>query len=649
MKRVFAFVGFSSAITLIVLNTVPYFFVKFILIFAVVSLLISLLVKSLRQERVVPITFGAMLFSCLIFVLYMQCDVIPQKSLDGISTDVKFRIVDIEEETDSGYLYTVKTESIDAFDSPQNIKLKIKSQTKIPADYYNTVSAMISFYSYTDNAFCSFGDYGNDIYVRGKLIQIDDVTEHAKPPNYYILKLRLKIKEIITENFDEEKAGLAYSILTGDKGLLRDDIRESFKVCGISHMIAVSGLHITLICLLAYYLLKFLKVPILPSTVLTFLIIIVYISVSGYSKSAVRAGIMIAVMLTARLVNDKADTLNSLGFAVFIMCLNPFSVTDAGALLTVTAIIGLCVIKPAYDKKLRPENKILGYFYDGVFSTWSVLLSTLPVGWLLFSRLSLVSLVMNILCIPIMQLALVSVLLVCIFSGVPFLVFIPKHIADFSLGVLINVSDFCEEKFSILYIDISDELVGVAIAALLLFAGISLLVSHKIDIKLMSVFIALILSVTAAFSIYSYNYNAYVRVSDSGAVMIYDKDSAVIIDADDKSDCYFMDDVLSARNLDSVVAYNSVSCKKEIRKLLPDAEFKSLSDCDENVCNHISIKCDNDVILVSVFDKVFKIDENYVRIGEYKAYRNIYDRFNETGDVMFIITENADVQIKEGK
>lgn len=143
----------------------------------------------------------------------------------------------------------------------------------------------------------------------------------------------------------------------------------------------------------------------------------------------------------------------------------------------------------------------------------------------------------------------------------------------------------------------------------------------------MSVFIALIFSVTAAFSIYSYNHNAYVRVSDSGAVMIYDKDSAVIIDADDKSDCYFMDDVLSARSFDSVAVYNSASCKKEIRKLLPDAEFKSLSDCDENVCNHISIKCDNDVILVAVFDKIFKIDEDYVRIGEYKAYRNIYDRF----------------------
>lgn len=476
MKRVFAFVGFSSAITLIVLNTVPYFFVKFILIFAVVLLVASLLIKRLRQERVVPITFGAMLLSCLIFVLCVQSDVMPQKSLDGISTDVKFRIVDIEEKTDSGYLYTVKTDSIDVPDSPQNIKLKIKSQTKISADYYDNISAVVSFYSYTDNAFDSFGDYSSDIYLRGKLININNVTSGTKPPNYYILRLRIKIKDIITENFDEEKAGLAYSILTGSKALLDDDTKENFKICGISHMIAVSGLHITLICLLVYYLLKFLKVPLLPSTVLTFLVIIVYVGVSGYSKSAVRAGIMISVMLAARLINDKADALNSLGLAVFIMCLNPFAVTDAGALLTVTAIIGLCIIKPAYDEELRPENKFLGYFYDSVFSTWSVLLSTLPVGWLFFSRLSLISLFMNILCIPIMQLALISVLLVCLFSGVPFLALIPKHTANFSLGFLIDISDFCERKFSILYLDISDELIGIVIAALLLFTGISLLI-----------------------------------------------------------------------------------------------------------------------------------------------------------------------------
>lgn len=594
-----------------------------------------------------PVTFGSILFACLIFIVMMQGSVLPQKSLDSKTADSVFKIVDIEQETNDGYIYTIKTSKINLPDSPQNIKIKMKTQAKLPADYYDDIYAKISFYSYTDKAFDSYGDYADGIYIRAKLVSLDDITEDTKPPSYYILMLRTKIKEILTDDFDKENAGLAFSLLTGDKSILDDSIRNDFRVCGISHMIAVSGLHITLICLLIYYLLKFMNAPPLLSTSVTFMVMIVYIGVSGYSKSALRAGIMIAVMLTAKLVNSKADTLNSLGFAVLIMCLNPFAVTDAGALLTVTSVLGLCVIKPAYDEVLRPNNKLLCYLYDGVFTAISVLLSTLPVCWLLFKRLSLVSLFLNIICIPIMQIALVSVLLLGIFYAVPYLAFLPKHIADFTLGLLINVSDFCDAKFSVLYLDISDEIIGVAIAGLLLFTGISLLVSNKVNIKIISAFTVIIFSVAAVFSAYNYNNNAYVCVSSSGAVIVYDKDSAVILGADDKGDNYFIDDTLSVRNFESVLVLDSDFCREDIMEVFPNADFDAFTDSEYMLCDHITVKYNTDVIFVSVYDKVFKIDDDCVTIGEYNAYRNIYEKFNESSDLVFIVAENANMQVKK--
>ncbi|MDE6155336.1 MAG: hypothetical protein K2F67_02750, partial [Eubacterium sp.] len=54
-----------------------------------------------------------------------------------------------------------------------------------------------------------------------------------------------------------------------------------------------------------------------------------------------------------------------------------------------------------------------------------------------------------------------------------------------------------------------------------------------------------------------------------------------------------------------------------------------------------------DVIFVSVYDKVFKIDDDCVTINEYNAYRNIYEKFNESSDFVFIVAENANVQVKE--
>lgn len=648
MKRVFAFVGFSSAITLVILNTVDYCLVKFILIFAAVSFLISLLIKSLRQGRVVPITFGAVLFACLTFVLCMQGSVEPQRALDEKTADAVFQITDIETKTDNGYLYTVKTKSIDMGNAPQNIKLKVKTESKINADYYDNIKGTLAFYSYADNGFESYGDYGDNIFVRARLLSYKTAENDNKPPNYYIIQLRLKIKDILTENLDEEKAGLALSIFTGDKRILYDDITNSFKACGISHMTAVSGLHISVICLCIYYLLKYLKTPILPRTIVTLIVLAVYSGVANYSKSVLRAGIMITVMLLAKLIDNKADTVNSLGFAVFLICLNPFAVTDASAVLTVTAVIGLSVVKPAYDKYLRPDNKIIRYFYDGLFIGISVLLTTMPAMWLFFGRISLMSLILNIIGIPILEIALVSILLLCVFSGIPLLAFIPKCISAISLGALIEIAEFSRERFEFLYLNISDSLFGITIAGILLLLGISLLINYKIDIKIISSLLAVIFAVTTAFSVYDYSRNVYVTVSDNGAVIIYDKESIVLIDVDDSGDCYTLEDIVGAKKYNNAAAINSLSCKGSITDILPDTEFISYEDEMKNPCGHISISYYNSIITVTVHDKVFKINDDYVTINGYKTYRNIYDRFSESGDVTFIVAPGTEVQIKEG-
>lgn len=648
MKRVFAFVGFTSAITLILLNTVDYSIAKIVFLLSAVSFAASLIIKSLRQGRVVPLVLGTALFSCFIFAVFMQGSVMPQKQLDGKTVQADFKIIDIEQETDNGYIYTVKTSDIDFMNTPQNIKVKIKTKSKISADYYDSISALLSFYSCADNAFDSFSDYADGIYMRASLLSIEHVSENKKPLNYYVLNLRLKIRDLITETFDEDKSGLAYSLLTGDKNLLDDKIKNDFKVSGISHIIAVSGLHITLICMLIYYILKRIGFNDFFATCITVLLILLYIAVAGYSKSAIRAGIMIAVMLIAKLIHNKADTLNSLGFAVFLMCLNPFAVTDAGALLTVTAVLGLCVIKPAYDKALRPKNKIAAYFYDSVSASWSVLLSTFPVGWLIFGKISIISIFMNILCIPLMQIALISVFLLCAFHAISFLGFLPKEAADFCLGLLIKISAWCEEKLNVLYLDISNELIGVVIAGLLLFAGISLIICNRINVKLITLFMCVIFAVTSIFSIYNYSSYAYVFVSSSGAVVIYDKESVLIIDADGRGDDYFIEDKLSARHFKNVAAINSDFCKKEILKLAASVDFDFKADEEKSLGDHITFKYSKDTIFVSVYDKVFKIDDDYVKINNYKLYRNIYESFHETDTRMLVFGKHTDILLKEG-
>lgn len=648
MKRVFAFIGFSMAITLIVLNTVAYSFAKYVFIAAALAFAASILVKKLRQEKVVPVTLGAVLFSCLVFIICMQSSVLPQKALDGETATAVFEIVDLETEDEDGWLYTVKTKFIDVSGSPQDIKLKLRSKAKINADYYEEISGVLAFYSYTDSAFDSYGDYGNNIFIRASLISYEPTEDNSKPLNYYILQIRLKIKDILTENLDEEKAGLALSILTGDRRILSDRINESFMTCGLSHLVAVSGMNMSVICFCFYYLFRLIKIGRLPSTAVTLFAVFLYSGVSGYSKSVLRAAIMISIMLIARLINNKADTMNSLGFSVFLICLNPFSVTDPSAVLTVTAVIGLSVVKPEYDKRIRPKNNVLKYLYDGLFAGISVMITTIPAIWLFFGKVSLISLFANILCVPVMEVALVFILLLCLFSGVPFLVDIMRFLSSFFTGALIEIAAFFAERFEFLYVNISDSLFGVAISGILLLAAVSLLINKKISMKLISLFTAIVFIVCAAFSFYDYSKNAYLTVLSSGGIVIYDRDAALLIDFDDNSDCYALENMVGSSNFEKVTAVNSSSCRKAITGVFPDAEFISYDDAPADLCAHIGMDYVGDILSVSIYNNVFKIDGDYVTINGYKTYRNIYDRFSEKDNVTFIITSDAQMQIRKG-
>lgn len=648
MKRVFAFIGFSMAITLIVLNTVAYSFAKYIFIAAALAFAASMLVKKLRQEKVVPVTLGAVLFSCLVFIICMQSSVLPQKALDGETATAVFEIVDLETEDEDGWLYTVKTKFIDVSGSPQDIKLKLRSKAKINADYYEEISGVLAFYSYTDSAFDSYGDYGNNIFIRASLISYEPTEDNSKPLNYYILQIRLKIKDILTENLDEEKAGLALSILTGDRRILSDRINESFMTCGLSHLVAVSGMNMSVICFCFYYLFRLIKIGRLPSTAVTLLAVFLYSGVSGYSKSVLRAAIMISIMLIARLINNKADTMNSLGFSVFLICLNPFSVTDPSAVLTVTAVIGLSVVKPEYDKRIRPKNNVLKYLYDGLFAGISVMITTIPAIWLFFGKVSLISLFANILCVPVMEVALVFILLLCLFSGVPFLVDIMRFLSSFFTGALIEIAAFFAERFEFLYVNISDSLFGVAISGILLLAAVSLLINKKISMKLISLFTTIVFIVCAAFSFYDYSRNAYLTVLSSGGIIIYDRDAALLIDFDDNSNCYALENMAGSSNFEKVTAVNSSSCRKAITGVFPDAEFISYDDAPADLCAHIGMDYVGGILSVSIYNNVFKIDGDYVTINGYKTYRNIYDRFSEKDNVTFIITSDAQMQIRKG-
>ena len=217
--------------------------------------------------------------------------------------------------------------------------------------------------------------------------------------------------------------------------LLNDSIKSAFTTLGISHLTAVSGLHLSVITGVLLFILKKFRVNKRISSVISILITIFYMMLADFSGSIVRAGIMLIVILCAEFFGMRGDSLNSLGIAVTVLCLNPYAVCDIGAVLSVTCILAVVVVFPLFNEKLRakyidPLNKTKGeILLDGLFNVLSGFYTsvivgavTMPVCYVFFGSVSVISAVANIVAIPLGSACVVSSIVFYLLSllNIPF-------------------------------------------------------------------------------------------------------------------------------------------------------------------------------------------------------------------------------------
>ncbi len=625
------------AITLIVLNIISFNYSYLIIAVAVVLFTASLLIKELRQARVVPVVTGSVIFACLIFIVVNTSAVQPAKALDNTRAVTYFQLVDIPEYSaqNDSYTYIVKTQKIEKQFAPQEIKLKIKTKEKIDADLYDTVKAELYFYSTSDNAFDSYGDYGDSIYIRARLSDIDGVQANEnKPINYYLIKLRVKLFDIMNSEFRGDNAGLSIALLTGNKSYLSYDFQQNLRICGLSHFFAVSGFHISLICLGLYCFLRLLKIPKVLNTILTLLLSFAYCAVADYSSSSIRACIMLAVLLVGRLFNYKSDGLNSLGLAVFIICLNPFAVSDASAFLSVSAMLGILVVYNSVRSSMKSRNKLTQKLESCSLLSVCVLLSLLPSMYIFFKNISIGSCLLNIAVEPLIIIMLAAELIFCMFSNAGFMAFIPVKIINLVSSLLIKLIDFVSTNLSEIYMNISDELFGFALCGIFVFIAVCLFIKKKVPVKGAVIFISVVLVICSALNTYQQCTNAYTYIDKNGMVIIYDRDSAVAVGIGSVYDKRKADKLTDGRN----TLY--IDCKVYAKDIEMNENYSNR--LDENIIVSVS----ENIINVTVFDKHFKIDDEYVIINSESFYRYTYGSSTDSDNLLLSFAEASQIEIR---
>ncbi|MEO6694501.1 MAG: DNA internalization-related competence protein ComEC/Rec2 [Ignavibacteria bacterium] len=221
--------------------------------------------------------------------------------------------------------------------------------------------------------------------------------------------------ENIDENLSGDEAGYLKGLVTGSRNDISSETKDAFINAGVMHLIAVSGLNVAYIIIFVTIFLSLLRIPLLPKTILTILILIFYCQFTGSPASIVRATIMGILLMLSFLLERRLNFYNTIGIAAIIILLHDSKqLFDAGFILSFSAVLSMAFIFISFEKVFM--QKIIMWNFKGrkillgaatlLFTTLAAQIGTLPITVNYFGKISFISLLANIVVVPIANLSL---------------------------------------------------------------------------------------------------------------------------------------------------------------------------------------------------------------------------------------------------
>lgn len=182
--------------------------------------------------------------------------------------------------------------------------------------------------------------------IRVELIKKIDIHKGIL---YYTNKLHLKIKDNLEKTYNSNSMPIVLGVLLGDTSEIDEETREDFSQSSISHVLAVSGLHVSYIIYLSEKSTQGIFGQ-RKSRIIEILILFIYMAITGFSISVIRSVIMATLMCTAFLVYRKSDTLNNISIsAIVILFMNPYNLFSTSFQFTYAGTIGVVFFRPIVE------------------------------------------------------------------------------------------------------------------------------------------------------------------------------------------------------------------------------------------------------------------------------------------------------------
>jgi len=248
--------------------------------------------------------------------------------------------------------------------------------------------------------------------------QVTLYSDEFSPLSHAFYKCRQWLSDQMLTILPEKEAGVMSAILFGDKSMLPEDVSDLYQQGGISHMMSVSGLHISLLGYAIYKLLSKCRLSIQVSIFLSIVFLLCYGALTGYSVSTKRAVIMFTLSIGAVIFGKTYDILSSLSLsALIILIQQPRELFSAGFLLSYGAVLGIVLIYPKLCNLSESiSNKKTKKIIEASFLSISTQIMTLPLLAYFFYEIPLYSVVVNLILVPFSAFLLVSSSIACFLS-----------------------------------------------------------------------------------------------------------------------------------------------------------------------------------------------------------------------------------------
>lgn len=386
------------------------------LLLAIVVLSIQIIKKNYR--------FVMVLLAVLAFTASLSFEFIDIKKIEQNDNQVvsgKFLVIEEIEKYDDYNTVTLK--ALDCDKLPQNTKCFVFDYKKTKFKMGDIVSADIKITAINDYDEYRLYDYGNGVYATASAKKITKLKE--KNLFYKTAgEIRSYVKNAISTRFDKNTAGLILALTTGDKSIISDSFTSNIKTTGISHVIVVSGMHLSIIMSAVFWILDRLFYNKYVRSFLSIAFVIAVLAICGFTMSITRAASMFIIAGLSSVFSRDNDSLSSLFTAITaVLIFAPFSIVNISFLLSVLSTLAIIWAVPFYNRliveRFKIASKILKTTIIVFLCSIFAIVFTLPVTIKTFGFVSIVSPLTNMLIAYPITVALVVNILALMVAAIP--------------------------------------------------------------------------------------------------------------------------------------------------------------------------------------------------------------------------------------